>query len=178
MTIPTIKPTGPGLNTGKDPIAVNRVAPPSPIAGPTRAQVANQSLSVPAGLIPLPFTYKDVPGSGSDLQMYRTVADGSGTEGVRLPIPMVFRGSVVAISLASDVALMGGSLKVQAFINGSGSASLTWSGGMSATTTFEPNKFGFMSGNELTVRISPSSLTPSGSANIEVIIYVTQASST
>jgi hypothetical protein len=178
MTTPIIKPVGPGLNTGKDPIAVNRVAPPSPIAGPTRAQVAQQALSVPAGLMPIHFSYKDVPGSGSDLQLYRVVADGAGAEGARIPIPMVFRGSLVGMTLASDVALTGGSVKVQAFINGSGSASLTWSGGTSATTTFEPNKFGFMAGNELTVRISPSSLTPSGSANIEVIIYVTQASST
>jgi hypothetical protein len=177
MTIPTIKPTGPGLNTGKDSIAANRVAPPSPIAGPTRAQVAQQALSVPAGLMPIHFSYKDVPGSGSDLQLYRVVADGSGAEGARIPIPMVFRGSLVGMTLASDVALTGGSLKVQAFINGSGSASLTWTGGRITTATFEPNRYGFVSDDQFTVRITPSSLTPAGSANIEVIAYLTQATS-
>ena len=109
--------------------------------------------------------------------MYRLVGDGSGVEAVRLGVPMVFRGSLVALTLASDTAITGGSVKVQVFLNGTGSGTLMWTSGSTATATFEPNKHGFMVGNELSIRITPQSFTPAATANIEVIAYLTQASS-
>jgi hypothetical protein len=179
MTTPIIKPIGPGLNTGKDSAYLSpKVAPPSPIAGPTRAQVAQQALSVPAGLVPFTFTFTS-SNPGTQTRGYRIITGADGTGGRQLESTLIFRGSIVAMAFSSDFARTAGTESFEALINGTQSARIAWTTNvMNDYAVFTPNLYPFNAGDRLTVlQVVGSDFLPQA-MNIEVTVYVTQASAT
>lgn len=106
--------------------------------------------------------------------MFRVIAvDATTAQGATIGVPLVSRGSIVALTVASDESRVSGKATVQASINGAGSASLVWDEGATETAVFDSGAFGFATGDVLTVAVTTQDFSPTGS-NVEVVVYVVQ----
>lgn len=139
-----------------------------------RQQVAAKVLrAAPAGVVPIRFSIGNLQGTASE-QMYRVIAvDASTAQGAAIGVPLVSRGSIVAMTVASDETRTSGTATFQALINGSGGAQLEWDQGSNETQVFNAGDFPFTTGDVLTVNVTTQDFSPTG-CNVEVVVYVVQ----
>lgn len=158
---------------------------PTPLPSPTTAggggqvqrdtqQVVHQALrDSPAGVIPIRFSIGNLQGTATE-QMFRVIAvDGSSAQGAAIGVPLISRGSIVAMTCASDVTRTSGAARFQSSISGSASAVLEWDTGTFEQETFDSGTYPFAIGDLLTMNVTTQGFAPTG-ANVEVVVYVVQ----
>lgn len=167
----SVEPSGGGSTRGRGGGSGDASTPSTE----TKRAVSRAIQQSPSGTLSFRFTQGDLSASKTASKMFRTVVvDSSTVQGAQLSIPMVFSGSIYAMTMASDKQKQSGTVSFQAFIEGRGGARLDWGRGTAETKEFPANKHTFRAGDLLDVRVSTRGLSPAGTINVEVIVYLVQ----
>lgn len=137
--------------------------------------VAQQTVSLPKGILPIEFSLVDVGGTVTDSQLYRILGGSGGAIAVQLSYTVPFRGSIVAMSLAATTAKTAGTASFAAFRQGVDTgASLVWATSAdSGFQGFQVGQYPFAAGDPLDIRVTTASFTPT-TADVEVFLYLAQ----